>query len=360
MVGKAGGGDVRTVVIGGGQAGMAVGRELKERGEDFVILDAAAAVGDAWRQRWASLRLFTPAQHDGLPSLPFPAAKGALPSKDAMADYLAAYAEHFALPVRSGVRVERLERAPNGYLVTTSAGDFTAQCVVLATGTQPFPRTPAFAAELDPAIVQLHSSAYSTPDAVPPGDVLVVGAGTSGFQIALDLAPTHRVHLAGQPTPHIPDALLRYAGGLYWWLISHLLTVRTPMGRKARAAVRGSGAPLINVAVRDLDRAGVARLPRMAGVQGGRPLLEDGRVLDVDVVVWATGFKPDFSWIAFPVADDSGWPAGDRGVSSVAAGLYFVGMPFQFGLTSGLIGGVGRDATHVADRIARAATQAAA
>lgn len=344
----------RTVVIGGGQAGLAVGQALKDQGEDFVILDASDRVGDAWRARWASLRLFTPAQYDGLPGMPFPAAAGSFPTKDEMADYLAAYAERFDLPIRGAVRVERLERTPEGYGVVTTAGVVTADRVVLATGTHPSPRTPSFAGELDPTTRQLHTSAYRSPAEVAPGDVLVVGAGTSGIQIALDLAPTHRVRIAGRPTVKIPDALLRHAGGLYWWLISHVLTVRTPMGRKARPQVRGKGSPLIHVSVRDLDRAGVERLPRVAGARDGRPVLDDGRVLDVGTVIWATGYRPDFSWIAFPVADDSGWPAGDRGVSSVAEGLYFVGMPFQFGLTSGLVGGMGRDAAFVANHLGRA------
>ena len=344
----------RTVVIGGGQAGLAVGRSLAGQGDDFVILDASERVGDAWRTRWASLRLFTPAEHDGLPGVPFPAPAGTSPTKDELADYIAAYAERFDLPVRSGVRVLRLDRAGSGYRLLTTEGELTADRVVLATGTHPSPRRPRFADELAPEIRQLHSFDYRSPDAIGPGKVLVVGAGTSGVQIALDLAESHATSIAGRPTPQIPELLLRHLGGLFWWFISHVLTVRTPMGRKARGEVRGSGGPLIHVPAGELDRAGVARLPRVAGVQDGRPVLEDGRVLDVDTVIWATGFQPDFSWISFPVTDDSGWPAGDRGVSSLAPGLYFVGMPFQFGLTSGLVGGVGRDAAFVAEHLGRA------
>lgn len=342
----------RTVVVGGGQAGLAVGRELALRGEDFVILDAAARVGDVWRTRWDSLRLFTPAQHDGLPGMPFPAPAGSLPTKDEMAAYLEAYAARFSLPIRSGVRVTALRRDGEGFALETSAGPLTADRVVLATGTQPVPRAPAFAAALDPSIHQLHSSAYRRPSDLPDGEVLVVGAGASGVQLAIELAATRPTALAGKPTVQIPGPLLRTFGRPYWWLISHLLTVRTPMGRKARPQVRGHGGPLIGVSVRDVDAAGVRRVPRVAGVEGGFPRLEDGTVLRPRSVIWATGFRPDFSWISFPVAGEDGWPAGDSGASSLAPGLFFVGVPFQFGLTSGLIGGVGRDAATVADQLA--------
>jgi putative flavoprotein involved in K+ transport len=348
---------VPTVVIGGGQAGLAVGYYLRQHNDDFVILDASPHVGHSWASRWDSLRLFTPAQYDGLPGLPFPAPKGSFPTKDEVAAYLQAYARHFDLPVRCGVRVEGLSRTASGYRVQTSAGAYEAKRVVLSTGTNPLPRTPDFAGLLDPSIQQLHSHDYRGPASVRGGRVLVVGAGTSGVQIALDLVATHEVRIAGKPTPHIPDVLLNYAGGLYWWLISHLLTVRTPMGRKAQPQIRGGGAPLIHVSVADLDRAGIERLPRVAGVQQGLPVLDDGRVLEVDAVLWATGFRPDFSWVEFPITDDSGWPSGPRGVSEVAPGLYFVGMPFQFGLTSGLIGGMGRDAAHVAEHIVQSAAR---
>jgi len=344
---------VKIVVVGGGQAGLAVARSLLERDLECRVLDAEARVGDQWRRRWDSLQLFTPAQHDGLPGMPFPAPRGAFPTKDEVADYLEAYARHFELPIRHGVRVERLSRGPEGFTLHTSAGTLSADRVVLATGTHPAPRVPSFSGELNPAIHQLHAAAYRNPAALPAGDVLVVGAGTSGVEIAVELARHRRTFIAGRPTPHIPDPLLRYAGDLYWWFINAALTVRTPAGRKARSRVRGGGAPLIRVSGADLDAAGVTRLPRVTGVSGGRPRLEDGRVIEVATVLWATGYRPDFGWIDFPITDESGWPAGERGVSSLAPGLCFVGMPFQYGLTSGLLGGVGRDAAFVAEWIAR-------
>jgi putative flavoprotein involved in K+ transport len=270
-----------------------------------------------------------------------------------MAGYLAHYAGHFAIPVRCGVKVERLDRTHGGFELITGAGTIRAERVVLATGAHAVPRIPGFARELAPTIRQLHSSEYRNPASLPPGDVLVVGAGTSGVELAIEIAGHRRTSIAGRPTFHVPDGLLRHAGDLYWWFIHNLLTVRTPMGRKAQPAVRGGGAPLIRVSVEDLDVAGVERVPRVSGVSEGRPRLADGRVLQVSTVVWATGFRPEFGWVSFPMTDESGWPAGSRGVSSMVPGLYFVGMPFQYGLTSALVGGVGRDAAFVAERIAR-------
>lgn len=341
-----------TLVIGGGQAGLAAAHHLSRIGEDVQVVEAGERPGEAWRKRWASLRLFTPAQYDGLPGMPFPAERGSFPTKDEMADYLAAYAA--PLPVHCGVRVQRLAPAGQGFEAQTTRGTLSADRVVIATGCHAVPKVPPFAQQLEAGITQLHSSQYREPSMVPRGEVLVVGAGTSGLEIALDLAPTHRVHLAGKPTAHIPDPLFRYAGGLYWWFISNLLTERTPMGRKAKAQVRAHGAPLIRVSMAQVAAAGVEHVPRVTGIHEGKPVVEGGRVLPVQTVVWATGFRPDFSWVDAPITDEQGWPKAERGVSTVLPGLYFVGLVFQFGLTSGLVGGVGRDAAYVAAAIERA------
>lgn len=343
--------DVGTVVIGGGQAGLATAYHLRRRGEDFVVLDAEARVGDQWRRRWDSLRLFTPARFSSLPGLPLRLGPAEYATKDQVADYLEEYADVFARPLHGGVRVTRLERTGESFRVSTPAGEITARNVVVATGTNPTPRIPAFAAELPASVVQLHSSEYRNPGQVPDGEVLVVGCGTSGVEIALELARQRRTYVAGRPTPHVPDAVLRYAGAPYWWLLNNLLTVRTPIGRKARPGVQHGGAPLIRVSVQQLEQAGALRVPRVAAVEGGRPRLEDGRTLEVSAVVWATGYRPDFGWIDFPATQENGWLAGERGVSTTSPGLFFVGMPFQYALTSGLIGGVGRDADHVAAQI---------
>jgi putative flavoprotein involved in K+ transport len=346
------------VVIGAGQAGLAAGYHLARSGLRFEILEADALVGGVWRRRWDSLRLFTPAQHDGLPGLPFPAARNTFPGKDQFAAYLESYVARFALPVRTGVRVTGVGRAGSGFAVETGAGTVRARNVIVATGANALPRLPEAAAGLDPSIRQLHSSQYRGPADIPDGGVLVVGAGTSGSEIALELSAGHRVLLAGRPTPHIPDPLLNYAGEAYWRFIHSVLTLRTPIGRKVAETFHQRGAPLIRISAKDLDRAGVIRMPRLAGTVDGQPVF-DGGSFDgnspavVRTVVWATGYRPDLGWIRGLDPAPSGWPATRRGAVPGMPGLYFVGMPFQYALTSGLIGGVDRDAAYVVRQIKR-------
>ena len=342
---------IPTIVIGAGQAGLATGYHLAERGEDFVILNAEARVGDEWRRRWDSLLLFTPARHSALPGLPHPDPRAFL-SKDEIADYLEGYAKQFDLPVRHGVTVTRFARSGEGFTLTTSAGVLTADSVAVATGATTVPAVPAFASELDADIRQLHSSEYRNPGSVPPGTVLVVGAGTSGAEIALELAASHPVLLAGRPTPHIPDAVFAVAGELYWNLVYRVLTIDTPIGRKVAPKFHSRGAPLIRISMKKVQAAGVSRLPRLTGVENGTPIVEGESVPRPSTVIWATGYRPGLEWIEGVPLDAGGLPDAPRGVVASMPGLYFVGMPFQFGLTSQLLGGVGRDAGFVAERIA--------
>ncbi len=335
------------VIIGGGQAGLATGYFLKKMNKHFIILDSNDRVGDSWRKRWDSLRLFTPAQHDGLPGLPFPGPKGSFPGKDEMADYLEQYAREFMLPVQPGIKVNHLSPRNNHFEIETSETQMIAHNVVVATGTNPCPRIPSVSSGLHKDIFQIHSSEYVNPASVPQGDVLVVGAATSGIEIALELSQTHRTYISGRPTFNIPDKLTRYAGELYWWFINNIVTERTPLGRKAKKQLTHGGSPLIRVSADDLRAAGIENLPRVAGTRDGLPMVEDNRVLEVRSVIWATGYRPDFSWIEPDVTDENGWPLTMRGVSTMQKGLYFVGMPFQYGLTSGLVGGVGRDAAYI-------------
>jgi putative flavoprotein involved in K+ transport len=336
-----------TVVIGGGQAGLAAGYYLKKIHEDFIILDEGARTGDRWRQRWDSLALFTPAEHDSLPWFPFPSPRGSFPTKDDMAEYLEEYARKFSLPIQFNTGVTELSESGSGYRIITSKGELFARQVIVATGTNPVPYIPEFAKDLDPKITQIHSSEYKNPGSLPASETLVVGAGTSGVEIALELSQSRPVMVSGRPTPHIPEFFLKHAGKLYWRFIHHVITLNTPIGRKVRKKIVKGGAPLISVSPEDLKKAGVALLPRISGVLNGLPQQADNRVITVHSIVWATGFKPDFSWIRMEITDQSGWPKTKRGISEGHKGLYFVGMLFQFGLTSGLVGGVGRDAAYV-------------
>ena len=367
---RTGPGHFDTVIIGGGQAGLAVGYHLVEQQRSMVILDAGERIGDTWRNRWDSLRVFTPARYDGLPGWSFPAPGWSYPTKNEVADYLEAYAARFRLPVRTGIRVDGLSRENGGYVVTSGLQRYDADNVVVATGGYQAPRIPEFAAELDPGIVQLHSSEYRNPSQLRDGGALVVGAGNSGAEIALEAAAEHQTWLSGRDTGQEPVR----AGGLldrlltppFWFMLSHVLTVRTPIGRRARQQLSGRGLPLARVRRKDLLRAGVERVPRLTGVRDGLPVTANGDVLDVATVIWCTGFMPDFRWIDLPVFDAGGEPTHDRGVVRSAPGLYFIGLFFLSAGSSSLIGGVGRDARHIAKQLAsrhaldgRAAPQAA-
>ena len=348
-----------TIVIGGGQAGLAVGYHLTKSGQRFVILDANERVGDAWRKRWDSLLLFTPARINGLPGMRFPAPSGSFVTKDAMADYLEAYATRFALPVRTGVEVTRLSRRDEQLVVEAGDLEFTADNVVVAMSNHQVPRLPSFANELDPRIAQLHSKDYRAPSQLRPGPVLVVGAGNSGADIAIELAASHPTWLAGQESGQIPFRIERFVARhvlirLVRFVGHHVLTVRTPIGRKLRPKLLPVAAPLVRVKPKDLLAAGIERVPRVAGVRDGLPLLEDGRVLEVANVVWCTGFRPGFSWIDLPIFGDHQEPLHEAGVVPTEPGLYFVGLHFLYALTSDTITGVRRDAARIAaDVVAR-------
>jgi putative flavoprotein involved in K+ transport len=346
----------QTIVIGGGQAGLAVGHFLIRQGENFIILDKNPKTGNSWRSRWESLRLFTPSQFDSLPGMPFPKSKNYFPSKDEVADYLEEYVRHFNLPVRHNVKVESISRNGQNYQISAGAARFTARNVIVATGPYQAPYTPSFSIKLDPGILQLHSSGYCNPQQIPVKSVLVVGAGNSGAEIALELSKAGKqVWLAGRDVGRIPinSPLGKlFDGRLVWWFLTHVLTMNTSIGRKMQASATYHGTPLGRARRDDIAKAGVIFTPRMSGVQAGKPQLVDGRILPAEGVIWATGFQPDYSWINLPILDEHGYPLHSRGIVQNAPGLYFIGLPFQIGLNSSLLGGVGIDAAYIAVQIA--------
>ncbi len=353
-----------TIVIGGGQAGLSVGYYLKKLGRPFVILDANERIGGSWRTRtWDSLRLFTPARYDGLPGWPFPAPGWSFPTARETADYLEAYAERFDLPVRTGTKVDRLTRHDGRYVAESGKQRFEADNVVVASGFYGEPVVPEFASELDPGVVQMHSSEYRGPAQLRPGGVLLVGAGNSGADIAMEVSAIHQTWLSGRDKGQFPlrieSPLRRFVLPVLWFVASHVLTVRTPIGRKIRPGALASGAPRIRVKTADLRESGVELAPRAVGVRDGLPELEDGRVLDVANVIWCTGFRQDFGWIDVPVLDADDEPEHERGVAS-EPGLYFVGLDFLYAFTSENVGGVGRDARHIARQIASRSSGVAA
>jgi len=348
---------VHSVVIGAGQSGLTVGYYLAQRGHDFIILDQNARVGDAWRMRWDSLRLFTPARYDGLAGMPFPADPDSFPTKDEMADFLEAYAERFSLPVRTGVKVDTLTQENGRFVVATNAGRFEADNVVVAMSSYQTPRIPEYARELSPDIRQLHSSEYRRPSQFRSGDVLVVGAGNSGAEIALEAARNdHRTWLAGRDVGHVPFRIDSATGLVLNRLVlrfvfHRVLTVDTPIGRRARPKMLAHSGPLIRTRPEDLSRAGVKRVARLRGAKDGKPLLDDGTVMDVANIVWCTGFDHGMSWVDLPVFDDQGLPKHKSGICADHPGLYFVGLHFLHSLSSTMIQGAERDAKRIADAI---------
>ncbi len=351
---------VETVIIGAGQAGLATAHHLQQRGRDCVVLDRNERVGDQWRRQWDSLRLYSPAKFDGLPGMPFPGAKWSFPGKDDVAAYFEAYAE--PLPVRLGVQVKGVTKGPDSRFVVTTgdaSGEASISCdnVVIATGT--FGRTPSvpdFAAELDPSILQLHSSEYRRPGQLRDGPVLVVGASHSGSDIAYEVAETRPTTLVGRDCGQIPVRLesrrMKVLFPILLFLWRHVVTRRTPVGRKEMSHVRFHGGPMLRVKRSDLaDRGVVRNEARVVGVRDGLPLLADDSTVAAATVVWATGFRQSFEWIDLPVFGEDGWPREYRGVVDDVPGLYFCGLSFQYAFSSMLLTGAGRDAGYVADRI---------
>jgi putative flavoprotein involved in K+ transport len=357
---------IDTVVIGAGQAGLSAGYYLAKGGLPFAILDADDRVGDHWRDRWDSLKLYSPARYDSLPGMQFPAPSWYWPTGREMGDYLEAYARQFELPVRSGTRVDRVEPVDGGFVVSTAdGGRVAARHVVVATGPFRRPNIPAFAGDLDSSIRQLHSHAYRNPDQFQDGPVLVVGLSHSGADIAFEAANAgHRTILSGKSNGQMPIRVTDTKRAMVGWPVvqfffRHVATLRTPIGRRMRPEVRRHGGPLLRVRLQDLDKAGVERHDdKTVGVKDGRPMLADGTVLDVATVIWATGYRPDYSLVAAPIVGDDGWPVEVRGVSPTVPGLYFLGVPFQYAFASMLVTGAGRDARYVVDRITERASVA--
>jgi putative flavoprotein involved in K+ transport len=346
------------LVIGAGQAGLALGHHLARRDIDFLLLDAGPEIGSSWRSRWDSLRLFSPAQYDSLPGLPFPAPADSHPGKDDVADYLAAYARHFELPVRLNCPALRLHREDDGvFAVTTPTGTLRARQVVVATGPFQTPRIPAVATQVDPRVSQLHSAEYRNPYQLPAGArVLVVGAANSGLQIAAELAARCTVTVAvGSKPMALPQ---RIAGrDLFSWLTrTGFFTV--PAGSRLARRLRARGDLVIGSRTRSLRRRGIDFRPRLTGFPGRTARFADDTALEIDAIVWATGYRCDYSWVHVPgVLDDAGAVRHDAGVTDVP-GLYFLGLPWQTSRGSALLGFVGADAAVLSARMAADAAPA--
>lgn len=346
-----------TLVIGGGQAGLAIGYHLSAARVPFLIVDANQRTGDSWRNRWDSLRLFTPNRFNSLPGMTIPGEDWGFPTKDELADYLESYAAHFELPIRHGVNVDRLSREGDRFVATAGDMAFEADNVIVAMASYQIPKRPGFASDLDSRIVQIHVDDYKNPGQLRDGDVLVVGLGNSGAEIAKELVRDRPVWLSGEPSAVQPFRPERLSGRILMpfvgpVILNRVLTTSTPMGRRFHSKMRHKAMPLVRVKPKDLLAAGVKRVSRVTGVVDGYPQLEDGTVLDVANVVWSTGFAPGFSWIDLPVFDEAGDVVHNRGVVDEVPGLYFVALKFLYSVLSDTLLAVGRDAGYVVDHLA--------
>ena len=340
--------DFDVVVVGAGQAGLAIGYFLARQGRRFVILDRAPSVGAAWRDRWDSLTLFTARRYDSLPGLEFPGDPDSYPGRDEVIEYLERYAERFELPLELSTEVRRLSNEEGAFVLELDGRTITAEQVVVATGPFQTPFVPDLAGSLSPEVVHVHSTGYRRPGDVPSGTVLVVGGGNTGFQIAKELSGTHDVHLSvGSRQKPLPQRFL--GRDLFWWLTTTRLlrtTVESRLGR--RLSTRDT---LIGSSPRELERRyGVELRPRAVGALGRTIRFEDGSELEVDAVIWATGYRPDYAWIDVPALAADGRLRHRRGVTD-APGLYFLGLTWQHTRGSALIGWVEDDAEFIAGEI---------
>jgi putative flavoprotein involved in K+ transport len=335
------------VVIGAGQAGLAIGYFLAKAGRRFVIVERADSVGSAWRSRWDSLTLFTSRRYDSLPGLAFPGEPDGYPGRDEVIAYLEDYARRFALPIELNAGVESLTHDGDAFVVRLPRRTLEADHVVVATGPSQVAHVPEFADELAPEVVQMHSTRYREPGDLPEGTVLVVGGGNTGYQIAKELAATRAVHLAiGSRQKPLPQRIL--GRDLFWWLTKLGLLEKTRdsrLGKKLR-----DRDTLIGSSPRELRRHGIVERPRVAGASGKTIRFADGNELEVDAVIWATGYRPDYSWLALPVLHDTGRVRHRRGVSDVP-GLYFLGLSWQHTRGSALLGWVKDDAEFISSEI---------
>ena len=336
------------IVIGAGQAGLAIGYYLARQGRRFAILEAADAVGSAWRTRWDSLVLFTARRYDALPGLAFPGDPDGHPTRDEVIAYLETYASTFALPVQLGSPVRSLAVSDGRFVAELDGRAVEAAQVVVATGPFQVPNVPAVAGDLAPELYQVHSTGYTRPSDLPDGTVVVVGGGNTGFQIAKELSSSHDVHLAiGSRQKPLPQRFL--GRDLFWWLTKTGLIRKTVDSRNGRR-LQGSDT-LIGSSPGELRRLGIDTRPRVVSASGRTVGFADGSELDADAVVWATGFRADHSWIDAPVLDPDGRLRHRRGVTDVP-GLYFLGLSWQHTRGSALLGWVADDAEFIADEIA--------
>jgi putative flavoprotein involved in K+ transport len=342
-----------TIIVGAGQAGLSLAYYLEQHGEDYLLLDAAETIGESWRRRYDSLVLFTPSQYNSLPGLVFPAAPDTYPAKDEVANYLHSYAEHFHLRIKLRTKVTYVGQIESGFRVETTQGTFRASRVIIATGALHRPVVPSFAASLSPVVYQLHSSEYRNPQQLNSGDALIVGAGNSGIQIAAELSRDRRVSVAIGKRPRcVPQRFL--GRDIFWWLSVVGMMDATPDSWLWGRSIRANN-PIIGLVFWRLRlKSQIVCLPRVTGAHGNKVWFQDGSSCRVSNVIWATGYRYDFSWIHIPVFDTQGKPVQRRGMTKIT-GLYFLGLQWLHTGSSGFLGFVAKDSEFLAQQLARRA-----
>ncbi|MFW9996082.1 MAG: flavin-containing monooxygenase [Candidatus Odinarchaeota archaeon] len=342
------------LIIGAGQAGLATGYFLAKKAVNFAIIEKNEKIGDNWRFRWDSLKLFSPSEYNNLPGKPFPKGPGLFPTKDEVANYLEYYAEEFKLPVLTGTSAESLGVENSTFAITTNRGIYRARQVVIATGAFQTPYIPSFSTNLTDKVYQVHSSRYKNPSQLPEGDILVVGTGNSGVQIALETSKLRdRVYLSGRKMPSLPRRFL--GKDVYWWyykLRFATATLDSFIGKWLYRREQNKGEPLLGISMKDvLESRKIVHVPSVKAVKNDMIILEDNQDLQVRNIIWATGFRNDYSWINLDVLDKQGKPLHKRGVATKIRGLYFIGLNWLYRANSSNIGGVGRDAEYIASEI---------
>jgi len=396
---------IDTIIVGGGQGGLSVSYYLCQQGREHVIFEKSYQAAQVWRNRWDSFTLITPNWMVRMPGAPY---QGDNPdgfmTKDEIVTYFETYIKHFKLPIKYGVRVTGVKPLKNGYRVLTNNGDYAAKNVVIAVGLYQKPKMPPCYKKLSSEIQQIHSFEYKNPELLPPGAVLVVGSGQSGSQIAEELYQSGRkVFLSVGAAGRVPR---RYRGldsarwmekmGYYKRLVSELSSPKDKFAGSAHGTGKNGG-HTINLhqfakegvvllgQVKDIDNDTLLfkmnlkenlakadqfeqdfvdevdayidsqkldipgeRLPKFTDGYQAKEINElDLKQAGIRTVIWATGYKFDFSWIQLPVFDEDGYPIQARGVTEYA-GLYFIGLPFLHNGISGVIAGVGDDAAYIA------------
>jgi putative flavoprotein involved in K+ transport len=339
------------IIVGAGQAGLSMGYWLRKLQRSFLLLEAGPRIGESWRQRYDSLVLFTPRRYSALPGLALPGDPEGRPTKDELADYLHTYANHFALPIQMDTRVVDMQKHGEMFLLQTTQGTYQARTVIVATGPFHHPRIPAFASALSPQVEQLHSASYHNPSEIPPGPVLVVGAGDSGAHIAAELAQVHPVLLAAaHPLYFVPLTLL---GKSLFWYLDRLRLLEVDGERSLGRWLKAQPEPVLGLELKQALQEGRVQIkPRATGADGNGVQFADGSQAQVRTVIWATGYRQDYSWIRIPGAlDEHGQPRAQQRVS-ITPGLFFLGFPWQPSRGSALVGWVGKDARRLAARLA--------